>query len=56
MALADVVAQHEQRAATSLQTLNWRTSLVDLLKTSISTAASLRSETLSTELKVQSPT
>ena len=32
VALVDVVAQLEQRAAASLQPLNWRTSIVDLLK------------------------
>jgi hypothetical protein len=32
VALVDVVAQLEQRAAASPQKLNWRTSIVDLLK------------------------
>ena len=32
VALVDVVAQLEQRAAESAQPLNWRTSIVDLLK------------------------
>jgi hypothetical protein len=32
VALVDVVAQLEQRAATNPQPLNWRTSIVDLLK------------------------
>ncbi len=32
VALVDVVAQLEQRAAANPQTLNWRTSIVDLLK------------------------
>lgn len=32
MALVDVVAQLEQRAAANPQKLNWRTSIVDLLK------------------------
>jgi hypothetical protein len=32
VALVDVVAQLEQRAATNPQKLNWRTSIVDLLK------------------------
>jgi len=32
IALVDVVAQLEQRAAASPQKLNWRTSIVDLLK------------------------
>lgn len=32
VALVDVVAQLEQRAAANAQKLNWRTSIVDLLK------------------------
>lgn len=32
VAVVDVVAQLEQRAATNTQKLNWRTSIVDLLK------------------------
>ena len=32
VALVDVVAQLEQRAAANPQKLNWRTSIVDLLK------------------------
>ncbi len=32
VAVVDVVAQLEQRAAANPQTLNWRTSIVDLLK------------------------
>jgi len=32
VAVVDVVAQLEQRAAASTQKLNWRTSIVDLLK------------------------
>ena len=32
IAMVDVVAQMEQRAATSPQKLNWRSSIVDLLK------------------------
>lgn len=32
VAVVDVVAQLEQRAATNPQKLNWRTSIVDLLK------------------------
>ncbi|HEX3139907.1 MAG TPA: DUF3597 family protein, partial [Rhizobacter sp.] len=32
IALIDVVAQMEQRAAANPQKLNWRTSIVDLLK------------------------
>jgi hypothetical protein len=32
MALVDVVAQLEQKAAANSQKLNWRTSIVDLLK------------------------
>ena len=32
IAVVDVVAQLEQRAATNPQKLNWRTSIVDLLK------------------------
>ena len=32
MAVVDVVAQLEQRAAVNAEKLNWRTSIVDLLK------------------------
>ena len=32
MPMVDVVAQLEKRAASNTQTLNWRTSIVDLLK------------------------
>ena len=48
--LVDVVAQLEQRAATNAQKLNWRTSIVDLLKLlDIDSSLSARKE-LATEL------
>lgn len=50
VALVDVVAQLEQRAAANPQKLNWRTSIVDLLKLlDIDSSFSARKE-LATEL------
>ena len=50
VALVDVVAQLEQRAAANPQKLNWRTSIVDLLKLlEIDSSYSARKE-LATEL------
>ena len=50
VALVDVVAQLEQRAAASPQQLNWRTSIVDLLKLlDIDSSLAARKE-LATEL------
>ena len=49
-ALVDVVAQLEQRAAANTQKLNWRTSIVDLLKLlDIDSSLAARKE-LATEL------
>ena len=51
MAMVDVAAQMEQRAAASAQKLNWRTSIVDLLKLlDIDSSLAARKE-LATELK-----
>jgi hypothetical protein len=51
MALVDVAAQLEQRAAANPQKLNWRTSIVDLLKLlDIDSSLAARKE-LATELK-----
>ncbi len=51
VALVDVVAQLEQRAAANPQKLNWRTSIVDLLKLlDIDSSLAARKE-LATELK-----
>ena len=50
MALVDVAAQLEQRAASNPQKLNWRTSIVDLLKLlDIDSSLAARKE-LATEL------
>ena len=50
MAMVDVVAQLEQRAASNPQKLNWRTSIVDLLKLlDIDSSLTARKE-LATEL------
>jgi hypothetical protein len=50
VALVDVVAQLEQRAAANPQPLNWRTSIVDLLKLlEIDSSVTARKE-LATEL------
>jgi hypothetical protein len=50
MAMVDVVAQLEQRAAANAQKLNWRTSIVDLLKLlDIDSSLAARKE-LATEL------
>ena len=50
MALVDVVAQLEQKAAANSQKLNWRTSIVDLLKLlDIDSSLTARKE-LATEL------
>ena len=50
VAVVDVVAQLEQRAAATTQDLNWRTSIVDLLKLlDIDSSLSARKE-LATEL------
>lgn len=50
VALVDVVAQLEQRAAANTQKLNWRTSIVDLLKLlDIDSSLAARKE-LATEL------
>ncbi len=50
MAMVDVVAQLEQRAAANPQKLNWRTSIVDLLKLlDIDSSLTARKE-LATEL------
>ena len=50
VALVDVVAQLEQRAAANPQQLNWRTSIVDLLKLlAIDSSLAARKE-LATEL------
>lgn len=50
VAMVDVVAQLEQRAAANSQTLNWRTSIVDLLKLlDIDSSLAARKE-LATEL------
>ena len=51
VAVVDVVAQLEQRAAANPQKLNWRTSIVDLLKLlEIDSSYSARKE-LATELE-----
>jgi hypothetical protein len=51
MALVDVAAQLEQRAAANPQKLNWRTSIVDLLKLlDLDSSLGARKE-LATELK-----
>jgi hypothetical protein len=51
VALVDVVAQLEQRAAANPQKLNWRTSIVDLLKLlEIDSSFAARKE-LATELR-----
>ena len=51
VALVDVVAQLEQRAAANPQQLNWRTSIVDLLKLiEIDSGLAARKE-LATELR-----
>jgi hypothetical protein len=53
VALVDVVAQLEQRAAANSQKLNWRTSIVDLLKLlDIDSSFAARKE-LATELGCQ---
>jgi hypothetical protein len=44
VAVVDVVAQLEQRATANPQKLNWRTSIVDLLSCSTSTAVSPRAK------------
>ncbi|WP_296490620.1 DUF3597 domain-containing protein, partial [Rhodoferax sp.] len=50
IAMVDVVAQMEQRAAANPQKLNWRTSIVDLLKLlDLDSSLSARKE-LATEL------
>lgn len=50
VALVDIVAQLEQRAAANTQKLNWRTSIVDLLKLlDIDSSLAARKE-LATEL------
>jgi hypothetical protein len=50
MAMVDVVAQLEQKAAANPQKLNWRTSIVDLLKLlDIDSSLAARKE-LATEL------
>ncbi|NLY28211.1 MAG: DUF3597 domain-containing protein [Alcaligenaceae bacterium] len=50
MAMVDVVAQLEQRAAANAQKLNWKTSIVDLLKLlEIDSSLTARKE-LATEL------
>ena len=50
VALVDVVAQLEQRAAANPQQLNWRTSIVDLLKLLDIDSSLAASKELATEL------
>jgi hypothetical protein len=50
MATVDVVAQLEQRAAANPQKLNWRTSIVDLLKLLDIDSSFAARKTLATEL------
>lgn len=50
VALVDVVAQLEQRAAANAQKLNWRTSIVDLLKLLVIDSRFAARKELATEL------
>lgn len=50
VAVVDVVAQLEQRAAASTQKLNWRTSIVDLLKLLDIDSSLVARKALATEL------